>query len=379
MKKRAKKIFSVIASGILLASAFVTAGCDFTKTQTSEECIHQFSQYVSLAPTCETKRILESLCSKCGKKEYSPLEANGHSIVNGMCIVCQQKPASSVANLSEDVGWTIEKICNQIANFYPFEEDYVSILKTVTLSDIYITPQGKLCAIAGFTYGEESVLFSLTNLDVRESVTIDKETLNPTETYVKSLSFHGYQGASYYGLTIQTSDNDAKYFGVMADFLPENYPENNVKRILVNTSNEMYFVYEDNAIVYVGQIPLIGETYVSESQNPFVYLYNTYSSSPVLCGSAQTNATSLVIPRSHKGQPIEKIATDAFRYFTDLQMVIIPNSVTHIGSNAFPNGTKIFTDWVTVPSTWNQGILNSCKVYLQGQWTYVNGVPTPLS
>lgn len=107
-RKSAHKFFCSILSGMFIFSAFVFVGCNSEK-----ECEHKFNHYVVLAPTCTQKGILESLCEKCGEKQYSDLTPSGHDFVNGVCTICSQEyeePAPTPTPLDKEVGWTIEKI-----------------------------------------------------------------------------------------------------------------------------------------------------------------------------------------------------------------------------------------------------------------------------
>ena len=80
-----------------------------------------------------------------------------------------------------------------------------------------------------------------------------------------------------------------------------------------------------------------------------VEYYNDYF---VLDGGIKRNPSKnlpsdLVIPSTYKGQEVVRIAADAFMGCTDIERIIIPNSITSIGSRAFMNCTNLFT--VSIP------------------------------
>ena len=85
--------------------------------------------------------------------------------------------------------------------------------------------------------------------------------------------------------------------------------------------------------------------------------------------------TSIVLPDS-----VSSIGASAFSYCSSMTSIVIPNSVTSIGKFAF-NGCDSLTIYCETSSKpygwdvyWN---LEGRPVYWKGQWSYVDGVPTP--
>ena len=55
----------------------------------------------------------------------------------------------------------------------------------------------------------------------------------------------------------------------------------------------------------------------------------------ILVGTGKCNDSKIVIPPTYNGLPVVGIGDDAFRGYTSLTMITIPDSVTSIGASAF--------------------------------------------
>jgi len=88
-----------------------------------------------------------------------------------------------------------------------------------------------------------------------------------------------------------------------------------------------------------------------------------------------SSLTSIVIPNS-----MTSIREYAFYNCSSLTSIVIPNSVTSIGSRAFQgcSSLTIYCEASSKPSGWDSWWnVNDRPKYWAGEWSYVNGVPTP--
>ena len=59
-----------------------------TLSYAAAECEHLYSSYVSTQPTCDKEGVRTYTCGYCGYTYDEPVEAFGHSYVNGICTTC---------------------------------------------------------------------------------------------------------------------------------------------------------------------------------------------------------------------------------------------------------------------------------------------------
>lgn len=360
---------------MFIFSAFVFVGCN-----SEEECEHKFNHYVVLAPTCTQKGILESLCEKCGEKQYSDLTPSGHDFVNGVCSICSQtneEPATTPSPLNKEIGWTIEKIYERFHKIFDHTKlDFIDMLQSSNLSDLYITKNGNLHMSVSYKFDNyQTVSIILPN--VRENFEFERKE-NFIEPIVFGidpfLNYAIYETQQFGEFAVVTSDGTMKYYGRIGIFIPEDNTEKYLERLIINMKNELYLVYNDDSVKFVGIIPTEEESY-PENENEFIYLQS--GTNYYVYGATNKDASSLTIPISHRGKTLSTIISRAFADCKKLQSVIIPSNITRIEFKAFPNGTKIFTDHTSIPKGWSESVVASCLVYLQGEWDLINGVPTP--
>jgi len=78
---------------------------------------------------------------------------------------------------------------------------------------------------------------------------------------------------------------------------------------------------------------------------------------------------------------LTKIGRSTFEGCSSLKTIFIPATTEKVMSNAFLNCTQltIYCNFDSKPDSWSDGNWNpsNCPTYWEGQWSYVDGVPTP--
>ena len=113
-------------------------------------------------------------------------------------------------------------------------------------------------------------------------------------------------------------------------------------------------------------------SFESGSSNPMSYASHFYIKNS---NNEYEEVTEIVIPDT-----ITSIGKYQFCGFNNVTKITIPNSVTSIGSSAFSgcSSLTIYCEASSKPSGWNSNWNDSNRpVYWSGQWSYINGVPTP--
>ena len=179
---------------------------------------------------------------------------------------------------------------------------------------------------------------------------------------------------------------------------------------------------------YIGNIPQMKEPEGSFSEG-LSYVSNGNGTTCTLTGMGTCSDTDLVIPKTHNGMTVTAIGDWAFEIsscytelgavelsnsittigmgafdhqtflrkvtlsenltdiesnaiaYTGLSKIVIPESVTFIGANAFLGCSdlkNIYLESETVPDSWDAAWLGNCSaaIHLGNEWEYVNGVPT---
>ena len=105
---------------------------------------------------------------------------------------------------------------------------------------------------------------------------------------------------------------------------------------------ELVVTYTDGTVKSLGKLStLLGE---SETELAFYPLDDgTYA---VGCGNAKL-LSSIVIPETYKGKAVSQIIRNGFENCENLKTIVIPNSITTVGTYAF-SGCKSLTS-VTIP------------------------------
>lgn len=420
MRKQIKKFFSFILVA-LLAFPLLPA-CE---TEESAECVHDFKQYVAKAPSCETAGILEKHCSKCGKKEFSEIEAIGaHNFIDGLCGVCGKQenptpenstpetstPETSTPETSEPEtteptiqksGWTYEDIY-ETAKTWSLgeitEEKFKNSLKETVLTEMYVGELGQFYA----TRNKQSAVLP----DIRSEYEWTGE--KPTE-YISVIEIKETR------LLVTTADGERNNCGILQALSTETTGKQ-ITEVLIDKQNVVVVGYNDGSATAVG---LIATDLLQWDNSALVYekVGNEYA----VVGALNKKTQTVVVPLTHKGLPVSIIGEDAFSHYENLELVdlsnsqvktiekeaffncaklqtvtlneglsyigsmafsscirlnwvIIPQSVTRIAGHAFSMYTKVYAKVASQPQNWSS-YWHIGEHYFSNEWALVNNVP----
>ena len=74
-----------------------------------------------------------------------------------------------------------------------------------------------------------------------------------------------------------------------------------------------------------------------------------------------TNPETLTIPAEHNGKPVTKIERFGFNYCTNIENVVLPDTITEIGWDAFANCQKLKKVYISDLTAW-------CNISFEGDW-----------
>jgi hypothetical protein len=89
------------------------------------------------------------------------------------------------------------------------------------------------------------------------------------------------------------------------------------------------------AISLAGVIAVTGGVLIFKAINAKNLQFELEDGYYVVVAPGSTDVEKVVVPSTHKGKPVKKIADDAFSSCYDLKEVTLPDGITSIGSNAF--------------------------------------------
>lgn len=361
-----KGLKQILSSLLVVTSVFTVASCSLFKKHT-----HEWQNYVVKNPTCTENGLLEKLCSDCGEKEYEDIMAKGHTIINGICTVCGQQgtsdyeisPIAMPEGANNSAAWSMEKIYQE-AKKIGYQEDYktfLSQLSTGHLQAVYIDALG-LFHTTGVAVDKQG-----NNLELPIILTIGKVSpVNSKETKLGNI------------YTVQIQDQQLIFTYSDGVMIPAGKLQGSGVTITsfgINTENELVVYYSDNTIAFAGKVP---EGKVAENQANFIY--QRAESGYYIYKVLNSGDKVIEIPVSHQGIPVVHLCANALKYLTDpLDAIVVPSTVTSFGDNCFKGlsyNTKVFFEMERNSSMLaNSGLSNAH--YFKGEWSYINGVPTP--
>ena len=361
------KTFSVIFSVYTLLAA---VSCSILPHK------HAWSNFIVKQPTCTEKGLLEKLCEECGEKEYEDINPSGHNYQNGACTICgtfgyadhEVEPIPMPEDANNMAALTWEKLYNIKQTVY-YEENFplslfMNTLSNGSLTDIYLDTLGLFHTTAAFLNSKQL------NLEIPIIWSVGKVSpINPKESKFGTVSrvhLQDNQMIVTYNNGIQTSIGSIQNSNIT------------ITGFGLNTDNEFIVYYSDNTIAFVGNV---SSGKPSASQADFIY-------SPINGGYELKEALSynssktFKIPVSHQGKPIVSIADNAFeKVANSATSIIVPNTITNFTPRSFSyltNKTSLYFEDTREDSPFNGFIpFTKARIYFKGEWSYVNGVPTP--
>ena len=362
--KNLKSFFALFFTCSLLATA---TSCSFLK----QKHTHEWSNFVVIAPTCTQKGLLEKLCEECGEKEYDEIKPSGHNYQNGSCSVCgsagyaetEVEPIPMPDNANNTAAFSLEDLYEVKQNII-YEEDlsfhtFISTLSNGSLSNIYVDNLGLFHVTSLFKNNQQS--------DLELPIVWSVGKVSPTNPKASKFGNVSIVKMTNNRLTIIYSDGVQSVLGQLTG------NGVTITHFGLNPDNELVVYYSDNTIAFAGKIST-GQA--SATQANFVYrrIENGYE---VVDTLNYNNTKVFKIPVSHQGKPIVSIANNAFQQIANIATaIVIPNTVTNISMRAFNNLTKTTTLYFECerPVSCN---LAGLSAYFVGEWSYVNGIPTP--
>lgn len=362
-----KKIKRLVCAALACLSIFSFSSCALVNRFHK----HSWQNYVVKKPTCTEKGLIEKLCEDCGEKEYEDLMPSGHNYQNGACTVCgafgyaenQIEPLPMPENANNTAAWSFEKIYEaaQTGGNTDSYNGFINSLEYGNLDNIYIDPLGLLHITANvITYENKELLIPLV-------LTISK--VSPVNN--KTSKF-----GNVYSVEVQNGQLVLTYSdGLQATAGKITNAPVTITKFGINPNNELVIYYSDYTIAFAGKVP---EGLVAETQASFIYRQK--NSGYAICGTLKTNENILKVPISHQGKAITTIDADTFKNVIGENIsIVIPESITSVDMYAFRGLTSSATLFFEgKQSNYNSAIYNtSARTYFKGQWSYVNGVPTP--
>ena len=94
--------------------------------------------------------------------------------------------------------------------------------------------------------------------------------------------------------------------------------------------------------------------------------------------SCNTSDSTVTILPTYNSIGVISIASNAFLNCDHIERIVIPSSITNIGQYAILAASLIiFCESTSALDGWEENWNADRPVYWSGQWSYVNGVPTP--
>lgn len=355
----------IILSILCIATMFSATSC----LNKLKKHSHEWTTYLIKTPTCTQKGLLEKLCEECGEKVYEDIESVAHTFQNGVCTVCGTSASSNTTlthiplslNENNEASLSLPQIYNVACslNLYKGDSytDFLYELSNGLLDQIYIDNLGLL----HFTVSAKDLNENYLELPI--SYIIGKVSPKNPETskfgHLHSLSMENNELVLTY--------NDG--LRVVAGFL-DHPTKLHITAFGMNENNEFVIYYSDNTIAFAGTI-LLGSAPTNQSKFTYQLYQNGYAIFNVI-----DNTKVIILPPSHRGKPIVYIAEHAFENCS-AESIVIPETITAIHSNAFSG--MMFPTTVYFEGSRNAypNFANAENFYFKGEWSYINGVPTP--
>ena len=242
-------------------------------------------------------------------------------------------------------------------------DSFISALTYITLDSIYLDNLGLLHLSANYTTNSNGEM----NLPLTSPI----GKVSPTNTkgnkfgIINKIQFLNDQLTLTYADGLQATAGQLTGDGVT------------ITKFGINPNNELVLYYSNNTIAFAGKV---SEGKASDIQAAFVYRQdeNGYAIHQII----DSNESVITIPVSHQGKPITTIDSQACTLLINKTVsIVIPESITTIRADAFKGLTLSTTLYFEGSQAAYSNVLFStaARKYFKGEWSYVNGVPTPNS
>ncbi len=363
--KTCKLVKKLIAFSTAAMAIFSFSSC-FSKKDNHE---HAWQYYVVRVPFCEKTGVLEKICTACGQKVYEEIEANGHMYADGKCTVCGVTGSSGnelvripVPEGADNSGaWSMHKIYETgvSVGYQHNYQTFIGHLSNGWMQDIYLDQVGLLhtTTIYDSTYGKGESWAEIPLAVAWGRVSPE----NPTTTQLSQVYQVEFKDDE---MLITYSDG----LQISAGKSITNNMEEYIIGFGINKNNEFVIYYGDGTIAFAGKLA-VGET--PPNQSGFTYQIEEYGYTIV---GVHINDDVVKVPISHRGKPI--LAVESFYGITD-ESIVLPKGV-HLTVSALRGLSPSATLYLEGKKSdyypfWEFPF--AC--YEEGEWTYVDGVPTP--
>ncbi len=387
MKNTTRKLATLLA---FVSTILPLSSCD---KLSGKEHKHVWSNYIAKQPTCTQNGIMEKLC-ECGEKVYEDIISAGHNFINGVCSVCGQegetedplKPVPLPTDSDNSAKWSMQDVFDIACQLgvYEYQEDYPLFLDQLSFGNMESFYIDALSLLHLEVSWERKQTLGGGNFEVPLALAIKRVSpSNPKESTLSNI----------YRLQVLNSELILTYSdGVQLNagkFLSDNPEDVLIDGFGLNKNDEFIVYYTNDTISFAGKI-----TTDSTAKNQASFVYQQTETGYNIVDVVDNKATTLNIPLTHKGKPIEAIADNAFRNMPNLQKVFIGGNVTALNLDTFKycpaleyivipeSVTSIYgfhissvEIFIEAPSTNFPYLTIWENVYFAGEWTYLNGEP----
>ncbi len=280
---------------------------------------HDYVWETVTAPQCETAGLTKGTCSICNETTTAPISAIGHEYVDGICSKCYSKEPATYLPTGKEVGVTLDDVVSVVGKFnnnISSNYDLINWLNRCNVTNVYLKNSKMFFEIdydknLNFWYGVEKT-----------------DVTNVAGTSDRIITFNVRYENDGYALKIIYFDGTAKTVG----HITSSYGINLIKKITVNTNNELLIIFNDNEVRKCGTLsPAPAEV----DESVLIYEKENGDEGYTVIGCFDNTLETVTIPKTHKGLPVTNIGPSAFAHMAYLKTVALSENVLYIGSNAF--------------------------------------------
>ena len=268
-------------------------------------------KYLKSAATCTAKAVYYFSC-ECGEKGTQTFEYGNKLPHTFNKQIAEEKYLKSAATCTAKATYYYSCVCGEKGTqTFEYGEKLPHTYDKQVAEEKYLKSMATCTAKATYYYSCECGEKGTQTFEYGEKLphTYDKQIID--ETYLKSVATCTAKAVYYYSCKCGlASDSETFEYG---EILPHEY---NDSYICTNCS------------------------YKCQSDG-LSFELSTDNNSYVCTGLGTFDGKILIIPRVYNGKPVTKIEEDAFKNATDITDVLIADSVTEVGFNAFGGCSNI--------------------------------------